>query len=172
MKERKSNGIIGHMEITKDWTKATQNKKGSIIEKTSYIVNGITYVVDGVHVILKPSEQEKRVALILSAKYGKTVELVPQVVYPQGIQTPDYLIDGERFDLKSPTGCGKNLLYNLIAKKRKQAGNFIIDISKCSLSEEGIEEQIAGLYKSPRLGFLEQIVVLKDEKILKVYSRK
>ena len=32
---------------------------------------------------------------------------------------PDYLIDGERFDLKSPTGSGKYLIKGLIAKKKK-----------------------------------------------------
>ena len=97
------------MEITGDWTKV-QERKGCIIEKLSYVSNGTAYAVDGIHVILKPSEQERNVAKILSEKYGKTVELVPQVVYPQGIKTPDYLIDGERFDLKSPIGSGKQLL--------------------------------------------------------------
>lgn len=158
--------IIGHMEITKVWIE-TQGKKGSVTEKLSYMVNGIAYVADGTHVILKPSEHERKVAEILSQKYGKTVELVPQIVYPQGIQTPDYLIDGERFDLKSPTGSGKNLIYGLIAKKRKQAGNFVIDISGCPLDEEEIGRQIENLYMSPRLGFLEKVVLMKHEKILK-----
>ena len=171
LQEDKIDDTIISMDITKDWTK-TRGKKGSVIEKLSYIVNGTTYVVDGVHIILKPSEQERKVAEILSGEYGKTVELVPQVVYPQGIQTPDYLIDGERFDLKSPTGSGKNLIYGLIAKKRKQAGNFIIDISKCPLSEKEVEKQIENLYTSPRLGFLEKVILIKDGEVIKVYSRK
>ncbi|MDE7478417.1 MAG: hypothetical protein K2M91_10785, partial [Lachnospiraceae bacterium] len=41
------------------------------------------------------------------------------VLYPQGIQTPDYLIDGERFDLKSFKSGGKNLIYNMVSKKKK-----------------------------------------------------
>ena len=109
--------------ITNSWIKIVQGKKGFIIERRSYIVNGTVYAVDGVHIILKPPKHEREIAEILSKKYGKIVELVPQIVYPQGIQTPDYLIDGERFDLKSPTGSGKHLIYDLIAKKRKQAGN-------------------------------------------------
>lgn len=171
LQEISADDIIGHMEITKIWIK-TQGKKGSVTEKLSYMVNGIDYVVDGTHVILKASEHERKVAEILSQKYGKTVELVPQIVYPQGIQTPDYLIDGERFDLKSPTGSGKNLIYGLIAKKRKQAGNFVIDISRCPLDEKEIEKQVENLYMSSRLGFLEKVVLMKNEKILKVYSRK
>ena len=172
MKEIKTNDIICPMEITKDWIEATQDKKGFILEKTSYIVSGVTYVVDGVHVLLKPSEQERKVAEILSTKYGKTVELIPQVVYPQGIQTPDYLIDGERFDLKTPTGKGKNLLYGLIAKKKEQSHNFIIDITNCLLSMEELERQAEQLYGSWRVGFLEKLIFMKNDVILKVLSRK
>lgn len=115
---------------------------------------------------------ERDVALVLSERYGKTVEFVPQIVFPQGIQTPDYMIGGDRFDLKTPTGRGKNLLYGLIAKKRKQADNFIVDISVCPLNMEELEKQIENLYISPRIGFLEKIVMMKDEEVLKVYKRK
>lgn len=172
LKAATSNDIISRMEITKEWTKKTQGKTGLVIEKPLYIINGKTYVVDGVHVILKPSERERRVAEILSNKYGKTVELVPQVVYPQGIQTPDYLIDGERFDLKSPTGKGKNLFYNVVAKKREQSSNFIFDITNCPLSYDEIERQIKVIYFSRHTRFIDTIILFKDEKILKVFKRK
>lgn len=79
-------------DITQDWTK--KDKIGAVIERQEYIVNGTTYKVDGKHVILYPTKREKEVAAILSRKYGKTVELVPQVMYPQGIQTPDYMMMG------------------------------------------------------------------------------
>lgn len=128
--------------------------------------------MDGKHIILHPTNQERKVATILREKYGKIVGFVPQIVFPQGIQTPDYLIDGDRFDLKSPTGRGKNVIYGLIAKKRKQANNFIIDISDCPLSVEEIEKQIESLYTSPRVGFLEKIVLMKNNEVLKVYGRK
>lgn len=171
LQKDKIDDTIISMDITKDWTK-TRGKKGSVIEKLSYIVNGTTYVVDGVHTILKPSEQERKVAEILSGEYGKTVELVPQVVYPQGIQTPDYLIDGERFDLKSPTGKGKNLLYGLIAKKKEQSHNFIIDITNCPLSLGELERQAEQLYGSWRVSFLEKLIFMKNGEILKVLKRK
>lgn len=158
-------------DITREWSQ-TKKAKGTVTERQEYIVNGATYKVDGKHVILRPTEQEKKVAAILSGKYGKNVEFVPQVMHPQGIQTPDYMIDGDRFDLKSPTGRGKNVIYGLIAKKRKQADNFIIDISDCPLSVGEVKKQIESLYTSPRLGFLDQIVLMKNEEVLKVYRRK
>lgn len=159
------------MDITHEWTK-TKEVKGTVTEKQEYIVNGTAYKVDGRHVILRPTEQEREIAAILCGKYGKHVEFVPQVMHPKGIQTPDYMIDGNRFDLKSPTGRGKNLIYGLVAKKRKQADNFIIDISGCPLSEEEIMRQIADLYFSPRVGFLEKVVLMKNGEVLKVYERK
>ncbi len=86
-------------DITNEWTKS-RGTKGSVIERLAYTVNGTTYEVDGRHVILHPTSQETAVANALSTKYGKTVEIVPQILYPQGIQTPDYLIDGNRFELR------------------------------------------------------------------------
>ena len=113
-------------EITDEWTK--KNTDGSLIDMKEYDVNGVTYKVDGKRVTLHPTEQERSVAAVLSKKYGKIVEFVPQIMYPQGIQTPDYLINGERFDLKTFKSSGKNVFYNMIAKKKKQSPNFIFDI--------------------------------------------
>lgn len=170
MQDEKHGDIIKRMEITGDWTKV-QERKGCIIEKQSYVSNGTAYAVDGIHVILKPSEQERNVAKILSEKYGKTVELVPRVVYPQGMQTPDYLIDGERFDLKSPIGSGKQLLYNMVVRKRRQSANFIFDITECPLSNDEIRQQAMALYYSRHTRFIDKIVIMRSGEILNVYSR-
>ena len=89
-------------------------------------------------------------------------------MYPQGIQTPDYLIDGERFDLKSFKSAGKNVIYNMVSKKKNQAPNFIFDFTKCQLSESEMERQIIVLYSSMHTRFIKKIVVMKDGNILKV----
>ena len=157
-------------EITDEWTK--KNTDGSLIDMKEYDVNGVTYKVDGKRVTLHPTEQERSVAAVLSKKYGKIVEFVPQIMYPQGIQTPDYLINGERFDLKTFKSSGKNVFYNMIAKKKKQSPNFIFDITECPLSAEEIERQINGLYSSHHTRFIEKIVVMKDGKLETVYMRK
>ncbi len=128
MKEADPDGAISSMDITNEWTKA-KGLKGTVAEKREYIVDGITYKVDGKHVILHPTEQERKVAKVLSEKYGKAVEFVPQIMYLQGIQTPDYMVDGDRFDLKSPTGRGKSLFYGMLAKKKRQSPNFIFDVT-------------------------------------------
>lgn len=156
-------------DITKEWTK--KNKNGSVEEKLFYIVNDVKYMVDGIHVVLEPSETEMTVAVSLSEKYGKEVEILPKVNYPSGMQTPDYLINGERFDLKSPTGQGKELFYNMVSKKRKQASSFIFDITDCPLSDDEITRQIKGIYFSRHTRFIDKIVLMKNSEILKVYAR-
>lgn len=162
---------IGFMDITNEWTQS-KGIKGSIVEKQEYAVDGTIYRVDGKHVILRPTNQEKEIAGILSGKYGKKVEFVPQVLYPQGIQTPDYLIDGERFDLKSPTGRSKDLFYNVVSKKRKQAPSFVFDVTDCPLSGDEIRKQVEALYFSRHTRFIDKIVIMKNGKIWKVYGRK
>ena len=128
--------------------------------------------MDGRHIILHPTKQERAVATILSEKYGKVVEFVPQVLFPQGVQTPDYLIDGSRYDLKTPTGSGKNLLYSLLSKKRKQSPNFILDITNCPLDKDEIVQQIDGIFASRHTRFVEIIVLIKDSEIISVFGKK
>lgn len=146
-------------------------KDGKVIDLQEYTVSGVTYKVDGKHVILDPSKREREIAVMLSKKYGKTVKLVPRIVFPAGIQTPDYLIDDIAFDLKSPTGQGKNTLYGMISKKKKQSSNFIFDITLCPLSNEEIERQIETIYNSSHTEFVSTIVVIKDETVIKVYRK-
>lgn len=73
--------------------------------------------------------------------------------------------------MKSPTGRGKNLLYDMLAKKKKQSPNFIFDITECPLLEEDIKRQIDGIYASRHTKFVEKIVIIKNGKVIKVYSR-
>ena len=62
------------MDITKEWTK-TKGKKGSVAEKQSYMVDGTEYKVDGIYVILHPTENERKIASILSGEYGKMLNM-------------------------------------------------------------------------------------------------
>ena len=109
---------------------------------------------------------------MLSEKYGKEVRLLPRVVYPQNVQIPDYLIDGSRYDLKSPTGSGKDVLRDIIKKKKQQSHNFIYNISDCPLPLDEIERQVTQIFKAPNTKFVEQIVLANYDKVIKVYSKK
>ena len=154
-----------------DWT-GKSCVRGKVVERLHYTVNGKIYEVDGKYVVLQPSEHERRIARILAEKYGKVVELIPKINYPPGIQTPDYLINGERFDLKSPIGKGKYLLQGLLAKRKGQAHSFVVDITYCPLDLQEITRQIDDLYRSPRTGFIDKIVLFKNSEVANVFFRK
>lgn len=171
VEKRKESFFGTPLNITSEWTSGVK-QTGSITEILEYAVNGEKYKVDGKHVVLDCSESEKRVAEIIAGVYGKNIKMIPRVNYPQGIQTPDYLIDGERFDLKTFKSSGKNVFYNMIAKKKKQSPNFIFDVTDCPLSEEEMERQIKSLYSSQHTRFIEKIVVMKNGEVVKVYKRK
>lgn len=121
--------------------------------------------------MLDPKENEKQIAEVVGKYKGKEVNIVPRIVFPQGISTPDYLIDGKKFDLKSPKGSGKSALYDMLHKKKNQADNFIFDISNCGLTVEEAKKQIEGIYKSSHTKFVEEIILVKDGKVIKEYRK-
>jgi hypothetical protein len=145
--------------------------KPEVVELQKYNVDGKTYIVDGKHVILDSTAHEKEVAKLLSVKLGKKVNIVPRVVSPQGVSTPDYLIGGKRYDLKEPTGSGKNVLYNMVHKKKSQANNFVFDISQCPLDYGTIKKQVEELYTSKYTSFIDEVIVIKNGKLLDKFRR-
>lgn len=157
-------------DITREWT--ASSKEGKVSEMREYKVNGESYKVDGKRILLDYSTHEKEIAKIIAKESGRNIQLVPRITFPQGIQTPDYLIDGMRYDLKTPIGNGKNTIYGMVKSKKKQSNNFVICADDTLLSNEELERQINDLYKSKHTSFIDSIVLIRENKILKVYSRK
>ena len=148
-----------------------QKTKADVVDLNEYTVGENTYKVDGKHVVLDNTEHEKEVAALLSTELKKQVKMVPRVVFPKGVSTPDYLISNEKYDLKEPTGSGKNVLYNMVHKKKNQANNFVFDISNCPLDYETIKKQVDELYSSANTAFIDKVIIIKDGKIMKKYKR-
>lgn len=159
------------VDVTKDWIKEATPNSHEIIELMEYAVGNATYKVDGKNVLLDYKPREKQIAELLKEKLGGEIFMIPRVLQPQGISTPDYLFRGEKFDLKGLQGTSKNLIYNAIAKKYKQSNNFILDISQCPLSVDEIFEQAEKIYFSRHTRFVDKIVIVKDSDILRVLAR-
>lgn len=104
--------------------------------------------------------------------FGDIVNIIPRINYPKSIKTPDYIINGKRYDLKTLTKNNKNTIYNVIHKQKMQASNFIIDISKNGMTQTDAEEQIGKIYNSGHTKWVKQIILIKDNKLLKMYQRK
>lgn len=133
--------------------------------------DGEKYYVDDHHVVLDYSEHERDVADLLAIKMNTTVNMVPRVLSPQDVSTPDYLIDNQRWDLKDIYGDGKRTLYNALKGTRKQAENFVFDISNTELTMENIENQIDYIFASRHKDYVKTIMTIKDNKILKTFKK-
>ena len=149
-------------------------REGHEITILDYIVhNDMIYEVDGKNVILDPKPREYEIAEILKNTFGGRIAMRPRVNYPQNIPSGDYEIRGEIFDLKTPETNNKHKLYNMTNSKKKQSNNFIYDISICGMSvDEAIYQIENDVYASDHTRFVKKIILIKDSKIIKVYSRK
>lgn len=156
-----------------DITEKYQIKQEYKLKKQKYFIddNGVKYNVDGKHVIFKPTKREIEVAKILGKAFGGEIIIIPRVNEPPNVKTPDYLINGVSFDLKGIEGSGKNTIDNSIRKQQKQANNFIFDISKTKMKMDYIIKQIKNIYKSEHRYWVKQIIVIKNQEIIKIYKR-
>ena len=160
-------------EIYSNIKKLNRPKKYNLTEQQYYDdKNGTRYHVDGKYVLLEPTAREKEVANMLGEYYGGQVAIIPRVNKPANIKTPDYIINGERFDLKQITGSGKYVIEGDIKKKKEQANNFVIDITKSKIEMEEVERQVKSIYASKRYLWVDKIIIVKENKILKIYKRK
>lgn len=149
-----------------------RKKQYKITEQKYYIDEvGNKYNVDGKYVVLEISDRELEVANILGKMFGGEVKLIPKVNKPLGIKTPDYIIDIEKFDLKEIIGSEKYVIESNLRKKKKQANNFIIDITKSKIDLKEEERQIRSIYISKRYLWIDKIYIIKGNDILKVFKR-
>ena len=158
-------GNKSYISVKDKWLSNVDPSKTKVTEMNSWEHNGQKYQVDGKHVVLDYSQREKEVGEWLSKTFGKHVQMVPRVNYPKDIPTPDYLIDGMKFDLKEISGSGKNVFDNASKKAKEQAENIVFDITKTPLAEQEIANRLEEIYKSGRRGLNIAVLKRSDELI-------
>ena len=159
------------VDVTEEYLKAGKVNLGKVIDEKEYEKEGQRYCVDGKNVVLDYSENERKIAENLAGLLGANIKMIPRVLFPQGISTPDIFINNEAYDIKEPIGKGKAVIYNMVSKKKRQANNFVIDISHCPLSENEIRNQVADVYRSSHTRFIDKIILCKNGNILNIYKR-
>ena len=159
------------VDVTEEYLKAGKVNLGKVIDEKEYEKEGQRYCVDGKNVVLDYSESERKIAENLAGLLGANVKMIPRVLFPQGISTPDIFTNNEAYDIKEPIGKGKAVIYNMVSKKKRQANNFVIDISHCPLSENEIRNQVADVYRSSHTRFIDKIILCKNGNILNIYKR-
>lgn len=89
-------------------------------------------------VLLEKHENE---TVLYFTKLGYEIELIP----PSnclGNKTPDFLMDGVAWEMKSPQGKGKSSLEHTFKKAKKQSENIIIDLQRSKMNEQDAIEEI------------------------------
>lgn len=159
-------------DITENWYPDAIPNSHTVQDLQSFTVNGVVYRVDGHNVELSYSPHEKEIAELLEKEVGGELFMVPRVNNPQGVSTPDYMFHGTGYDLKTiGETTGKNPIFNRIKNAKKQATNFILDLTNSTLSKESLDEQIKKIYQDRQTEFVDEIVILRDGKIESVYKR-
>lgn len=170
-KESKSESKYDHMDDAySDYFDGRDHEPNISIE-SFVIAEGIRYLVDGHKVVSDHTASEFKTANWLSRKTGKQVKIIPRINEPEGINTPDFLIDSEPWDLKEMTGSGKNLIDGNSKKAKKQAPNIIFDALQSDLSDKELLGQLEDVYKYGRRG-LEKAILKSGDRIIAVVKNK
>lgn len=161
-----------YKDITSEVLKRNKRHYG-IIEQQYFVDNkGNKYIVDGKNVIMKHTAKEREVAPILGEIYGGKVRLIPAVLNPQHIKTPDYMIKDKKIDLKEPTGKSRTTIYDLFKHKSEQADNFVIDIHKSGLDRTESIEQAQQLFYSKHRSWINTVILMENNEIFKILKRR
>ena len=139
--------------------------KSNIALKDYVEVENIKYYVDNTKVVLEPTKKEIAVAVWLSKKLNKKVEILPRINIPKGIKTADYLIDNQKCDLKNIVSNRNNAIYTSIRGQERQANNFIFDISKSKLTVKATIKQIYGVFSMKGFNWINSVIIKKNNSI-------
>lgn len=141
-------------------------------DKNEYVIDGTKYVLDGKRNILEYTSDELETGKEIVNRIGGNLQMMPKINEPQGVKTPDYLLDGKyKIDKKTPTGGGKNTIYNNLRETKGQANYVALEINSCQLEKERIFSDIENGFRSERLKHLKGVIVLKNNRIINVFER-
>ena len=162
-----------YLDITDEMYAKAKPYKGTVKKQNFYKNNGINYKIDGHNVVYRHDEREIEVAQILNSTFGGNVRILPNINFPQGIKSPDYLYKGEMTDLKRITSNRtKDCIKTALKNKEKQANNFIIDNTAQTVSDEDIIKQIEKIYENEGFLWINKIYLLKNKEFIKIFKRK
>ena len=153
-------GNKSYVSVKEKWLSNVDPGKAKVSEMNFLEHNGHKYQVDGKYVVLDYSQKEKEVGEWLSQTFGKHVQMAPRVNFPEKIPSPDYLVDGLKFDLKEISGSGKGVVDGNLRKAKQQSENVVFDVTRTKLSIDEILSQLEKVYDLNRRGL--GIAIIKD----------
>lgn len=165
----------GYEDITEEALTDVAPNTNPVEDITDFAQDGRRYTVDGVNVKLEYEPKEKQTAELLQRKLGVTVQMMPKVNGDyKHVETPDYLVDGERWDRKGVEGNSPKYVYNTIHKKKQQAETFVLCMTdRTSLQLQEVIRQAQEVFFNYHTRFVRQIIVVdKNGNIVRILKRK
>lgn len=164
---------MNYIDITDEMYNKIKNNKGKVEKQNFFEYNGKKYLVDGHNVVYNHDKREIEVAMLLNKTFGGNVKILPNINFPQGIKTPDYIFRDENIDLKRiKSKRSKDCVKTAIRDSERQAHNFIIDNTAQTVCDDVILSQIKEIYDIGKFMWVNTIYVLKGNEFLKIYKRK
>ena len=109
-------------------------------------------------------EKHEYRTVLLFTEMGVDIELIPKSE-KKGVHAPDIVMNGLRWEMKSPKGEGKYLMQNTIQKAVKQSRNVIIDLRRAKRSQERCLQELEKEFGSSK-NLQKLKVITKSRKIL------
>lgn len=97
--------------------------------------------------------------------------MCPRINIPEGIKTPDYIWNGEYWDLKEIKSFGKRTIDNRVNGSRLQTRNYILDINKNNMSNNIAIKKIKEIYSSKDREWISTIILKRNDKLLAIIKR-
>ena len=112
----------------------------------------------------RPEDHEIYVAGVLAVYFKADVEFIPR----SNQRTPDFLIQGKVWELKSPTGTGKNNIQHQLQEAHGQSDNVVLGASRSKMHPEEIRRRTEHQFKIIK-SVKRLIFVPKDGEPLEIY---
>ncbi len=111
----------------------------------------------------RPRQHEIEVAEILAGHFGVDVEFIPTT----NRSTPDFLIDGILWELKSPTGTGKNNIERQLKYAWHQSPNVIIHAGRSKMHGAKIRREVERQFRIVK-SVKRLLFISKDDKVVEI----
>ena len=168
------NSVLPFKDVTDEWKAPEPWDEAVVTETDTYIApDGTPYTVDG-----KAVEQEKRkpdekeAADIFSREKATEVVFQPKVNQPEGVPSPDIKTgDGTPYEIKTSRGPGDHAFENIVKTAKEQANKIILNLNHTPHKGEAFDKQINNLFTSKYIDFVDELVIIYDNKIFKVFKR-
>lgn len=114
-------------------------------------------------------EKHENDTIVFFTNLGYTIELIPPVLTPNS-KTPDFMMLGQSWEMKSPLSSSKNAIERSFKKAAQQSENIILDLRRTTAESTKAIKICEKLFDSSKR-VRKMKVITKNQK-LKEYNKK